>query len=62
MWAVIGKQICSKLERRVTDPADRQELAQDLDRLSKLGVFDHPLTIEGVKARQRILRFIDRYQ
>ena len=62
MWAMINNRIAYKLEQRITDPTDRQELAQDLDRLNKLGVFDHPFTIEGVKARQRILRFIDQYQ
>lgn len=62
MWAMINNRIAYKLEQRITDPADRQELAQDLDRLKGLGVFDHPFTIEGVKAQQRLFAFIDRYQ
>ena len=62
MWAMIANRIAYKLEQRVTDPEDRQELAQDLNRLNELGTFENPFTIEGVKARQRILRFISKYQ
>ena len=62
MWAVITTHIANKLEWRVTDLEDRRELAQALSRLNELGTFDNPFTIEGVKARQRILRFISKYQ
>ena len=62
MWAMITYRIAHKLEQRITDPEDRRELAQDLSRLNELGTFDNPFTIEGVKARQRILRFISKYQ
>lgn len=62
MWAVINNRICSKLEKRVTEPEHRKEIAQGLAHLVELGVFNHPFTEKGIKSRQLIQDFIAKYR